>query len=502
MKILFLNPSRDGSADIPLNLPILISLLKNNNHEVRLFDLADYLVFEDKANERIFFKEAKFDPEKVRNDRKAHYKDAYGDVVTGSELKHSDYRDDFATTLVDFKPDMIAVSCLSVDFRFTCDFLSGFKHRYQIPTIFGGIHAILMPEETLASPICDYVCVGEGEESFIELLYALENSKSLEGVRGIWYKKEGAIVKNAPAPLTDMATLPPADFTCFDPIHFYRPFDGNRYKMVNYELSRGCPFGCSYCVNSVLKEKYKGLGHYHRMKQVNQSIGELTFLIDKYDFDFVRFWDEDFTAISVSRLEEYSRAYSREIHLPFLIYARVNSVTEKKVRILKDMGCKTFAMGIESGNESIRARVMYRHVSNDAIIETFRLVKSVGIRASAYNIIGLPCETRKEIFDTIELNRMVKPDSFSVTYLEPYKGVPIRKMCEDEGLDPSYEVTEWDPLRPKFVPKGMSYDELRGLFRTFPFYVRFPKDRYNEIEHAEREDTVYEQLLAEFAQIR
>jgi len=265
--------------------------------------------------------------------------------------------------------------------------------------------------------------------------------------------------------------------------------------MLNIELSRGCPFNCTYCVNGVLKEKYRGLGTYHRIKTVQQSIEELNFLIKKYGFNFIRFWDEDFTSINVSYLQKYAEAYIQQINLPFLIYARVDTINEDKVKILKKMGVKAFAMGIESGNEFIRKNVLNRRMSIKEIIDKFALVKSYGIRVSAYNMIGLPFETREAIFDTIELNRMVDPDSFSVTLLEPYKGTPIRKMCEEQGLDPNHETT-WGV--PQFIPKGMTAEELQGLYRTFRFYVRFPKSKYAEIRQAERDDAVYAKLAREF----
>lgn len=500
MKVLFFNPSRAGQGNIPLNIPLLIAALKKRRHEVKLFDLSDYACFDSlrKSYENIFFKEAEFDCEKVLNDRRRFYKDDFGTVVQGIELRKTDYWADFENLLNSFSPDIIAVSSLSVDFRFACEFLSSFKEKYTIPVIFGGINAILLPEETINSKSCDYICNGEGENSFPNLLGALEQKKNLKEVKGVWFKDKGAVVRNLPEALTDLTTLPVPDYDCFDPVHFYRPFDGKRYKMLNYELSRGCLFSCTYCVNGTLKEKYKGLGKYHRVKEAGQSIKELVFLIKKYKFDFIRFWDEDFTSIDANYLEEYSNFY-KQINLPFLIYARVDTVTEKKVQILKKMGCLTFAMGIESGNEFIRKNVMGRNISNQVIIDKFNLVKSYGIRVSAYNIIGVPYETREAIFDTIELNRAINPNSFSVTMLEPYKGTPIRTICEEEGLDPNHETVY---NKPQFIPKGMTQGELAGIFRTFALYIRFPKDRIQEIKRAESDDSVYRELLSEFNKIK
>ena len=296
MKILFFNPSRAGLGNIPINIPLLISILVEKKHTVELFDLSDYDVFNDKEYESIFFKEAQMDESKVIKDRKKFYGNSFGKSVHGTELKKSDYTSDFEELLKKFKPDIIAVSSLSVDFKFACNFLRPFVKEYNVPVIFGGIHVTLIPEESMRDEVCSIACIGEGENAFPKFLEAMEKGQSLEQIEGFWIRKGDKIFKNPPAGLTDLTTLPILNLDLFDPIHFYRPFAGKRYKMLNYELTRGCPFNCTYCVNGALKNLYKGLGVYHRKKSVAQGINELKQLVKKYGFDFIRFWDEDFTA--------------------------------------------------------------------------------------------------------------------------------------------------------------------------------------------------------------
>ena len=499
MKVLFFYPSRAGKGSIPLNIPILIGEIKQRGHSATLFDLSDYDCFdvEREEYESNFYKTANYDYEKIKREREEFYNHSPGCgdyIISGDELRKTDYHHDFEILLEKYKPDIIAVSCLSVDFKFSQEFLFSFKVKYNIPVIYGGIHTILLPEEVINTDLCDYICIGEGENAFPNLLDALEGKRNIRTVAGIWFKDGNRVIRNPQEKMSDLNKLSIPNYHYFDPIHFYRPFDGKRYKMINYELSRGCPFNCSYCVNSTLKDVYKGLGKFHRTKNIENSIRELKYLINEYGFDFVRFWDDDFTSISTNYLEKYAEAYRKKINLPFLIAARVDTVTERKVEILSNMGCKHMSMGIESGNQHIRKTVMKRNTTDETIIKRYQLVKKYGIRVAAYNIIGLPGETRKEIFDTIEMNREVNPDSFSVTMLEPYRGTHIRSLCEEEGLDPNHETVY---NRAQFVPKGIKKSELLGLFRAFPLYVRLPRNRFDEIRSAETNDDVYRRLISE-----
>ena len=197
MRVLFINPSRAGQGNIPINIPLLIAVLKKQGHDIQLFDFSDYAIFDEsedsstKAFDTMFFKEAHLETKKIMKERQKFYGERFGKVVKGCELKKSDYTKDFVEALESFKPDLVAVSVLSVDFKFIEEFLLPFKKKYRIKVIFGGIHSVLLPEEIITSEVCDFVCIGEGENSFPELLDALDGKRKLNSVKGIWFKENG-----------------------------------------------------------------------------------------------------------------------------------------------------------------------------------------------------------------------------------------------------------------------------------------------------------------------
>lgn len=462
MKILLVYPSRVGRGNIPINIPILQAALKQAGHEVQIFDTNSYRwpqwgLLQTKLG--MFKKTDEYEYNKM--------------------LYESDPFADLENICRKFGPQVIAVSCLTTDFIFSLDLVKTAKKVIpSLISLYGGIHPIIASEAVLAHADIDFVCTGEGEEAIVEFVDNLQRGRYPLTVRNIWGKRNGSVVKSHLRPLTSLDSIPFQDLSGFEEFHFYRPFDGKIHRMANVEVSRGCFFPCSYCVNQTLKEKYNGLGKYHRIKSIDRAIAELVFLKQKHGFEFIRFWDEDFTSHSLEFLKDFAIAYQEKIGLPFLIYARCESITGEKVKVLKEMGCKTFAVGIESGSEWMRKNVLNRHVSNDTIIEKFNLIHKHGMRVSAYNMIGYPFETRKMIFETIELNRRCRPATSSVVFLEPYPGTKIMEMLIQEKLIPPDYVAEYKIDEPHFTPKLLTKKELAGLLRTFSLYTKLPKYTY------------------------
>lgn len=480
VRILLIYPSRIGRGNIPINIPILQAVLKQNGYEVKIFDNTNYYSFKYNAllTQMGVFK--KTDYEKYDN-----------------LLYRSDRFADFETLCRQFNPHIIGVSCLTSDFEFSLDYVRiAKKLNPRVITLYGGIHPTIMPEEVLNHPEVDFICVGEGEEALLNFTKRFSSGDDLLSISNIWGKQNGKIVKNTLRKLVDLDTIPFQDFSGFEEFQFYHPFDGKVYRMLNAEVSRGCVFGCSYCVNHTLQQIYKGLGRYYRTKSVERAIAELVYLKDKHNFTLIRFWDDDFTTKDELYLENFGKAYREKVNLPFIIYSRCETITEKKVKLLKDMGCVTFAIGIESGDENIRRHIMNRNVSNDEIIEKFNLVHKYNIRVSAYNIIGVPSETRASIFNTIELNRKCDPATSNVFFFAPY---PKTKMMDElikEGSMPPNYTFKSDFSEISYEPSSITKKELYGLYKTFNLYRKLPRYLFPLIKLCEQENKISQRLYS------
>jgi radical SAM superfamily enzyme YgiQ (UPF0313 family) len=219
--------------------------------------------------------------------------------------------------------------------------------------------------------------------------------------------------------------------------------------------------------------------------------------MENYDINYLFFTDESFLSMSKTRFEEFIEGY-KEIKLPFFIETRVETVKSGQAKALEKVGCDGIAMGVESGSQTIRKDLLKRLMQDDVIVTAFREFEKTSIRISANNIIGFPGETRENIMETIEVNRQINPDSVVVNAFRPYSGTVLRKICIEKGLISSEERAKDNRTYGAFDNGVLSSGEIEGIRKVFNLYAKFPKDRWNEIRNAEKDDLLREALNREY----
>ena len=259
----------------------------------------------------------------------------------------------------------------------------------------------------------------------------------------------------------------------FDERHFFKPFDGKMWRSGYIELTRGCPFSCTYCVNSFLNDVLYCKEKKHiRFKNINRSIAEIKMLNERYKFEFIFFTDENILTLPFDSLKKYAELWQREIKLPFYMTTRVETMTDDKAKLLRDMGCATVAFGIECGNENFRRKVLKRFNTNKQIIKAFSLCRKHGIRTTANNMFGFPYETEELVCDTIRLNREIKADSFSLSIFAPYMGTSLHETCVKEGY-----IKEGVPPRISIIDESvldmpqLKRERILELYKNFVKYI-------------------------------
>ncbi|MBF0244660.1 MAG: B12-binding domain-containing radical SAM protein [Planctomycetes bacterium] len=395
----------------------------------------------------------------------------------------------------EFSPDLIGISFTTSEFG-ELKSIAAQATAMGISVVAGGIHPTVRPEDVLAVPGVSMVVRGEGEQALVELLNTLEAGHGPEGVDNVWTKRGQHVIKNPVRPyIADLDSLPFMDYSIFDDAHHIGAYQGQAVRYIRPQSSRGCPFECSYCVNARLHQIYEGQKRHVRRKSPGRFLDELINGRQEINFEVVRMVDETFTAAPVEWLGEFARLYQEHIHKPIIITTRPESVSPKKMELLRTLHEDVqVTMGIETGNEAFRKKVCNRKMSNKTIIKAFHLCRELGFRTAAFNMLGLPGETRALSLETAMLNREARVDTPIMSYFYPFPGSHLRQVCldmgyiEDELHDVDYSTNSF--LNMPQYPLA----QMRGIKRTFVLYAKMPKKYLPNIERAETDDASFARL--------
>ena len=202
-----------------------------------------------------------------------------------------------------------------------------------------------------------------------------------------------------------------------------------------FETSRGCPFNCSYCVNAKLHKIKREGGIMHpgtyRFFSPEEIVKRMKNKKDQYGYNHIQLIDENMPNMPVSNLEHLAKLFKNQIGVGFFTQARPECFvkTPEKAEIMAEMGCKMVGLGVESGNYELRKNILHRPMKDGIVEKAVENLKKAGIMVATYYIIGFPTETEEMIRQTIDLHRRINPDRFSVRFLHPFPGTPIREFC-------------------------------------------------------------------------
>jgi anaerobic magnesium-protoporphyrin IX monomethyl ester cyclase len=492
MKLLLVYLNQEYRPMVPLDLTCVEGYVKRGGHEVKIFDTSFYA---DILN---------LSDSKKKVQAGAYYGVDYSKY--GVRIIERSMRDDFLLLVKDYQPDLIGFGVYSYTAKHADDLSMAVKKRFpDIPILHGGIHNTIRPEENIKKDWVDMICVGEGEMACLELCDAIEEGKTDFGnIENIWTKKNGKVRKMPLRQLIDLNVIPAPDWSSYRTYHQYGPIEGKVYKLALTEFTRGCPYSCTFCEGVQVKElsKKAEIGTYVRHKTPEKFIEDCGKLIDKYGIEFFYFVDGTFLSMPYSVLDKLAHLWSLQIKKPFLCLTTVSSITEKRVRLLKKMGCFQVNIGIESGSEKVRNDVYNKpKASNEKVIQSFCTLNKHNIRTSSFNIMGLPWENRADVFDTIELNRKSKALRTNMSIYIPYEGTPLTEKIRKMGyVDEETALGDESTATVKLCG-DMTRDEIEGLYRTFALYCKVPKKLFPLLKACEKDNDNSKFVLEELKKI-
>lgn len=325
--------------------------------------------------------------------------------------------------------------------------------------VLGGPEPVNYAEEYLSRG-ADFIVAGEGEETLAALLAArlAGDVARYEEIDGLVFRNAaGAIVRTRPrAQLPELDDQPIPDREAIDLekyLEAWRTHHGVR--SVSVITARGCPYTCRWCSHSVY-------GFSHRRRSPENVADELEFLVSRYQPDQVWYADDVFT-INKRWLTRYAEELERRsIRLPFETITREDRLDEKVIDTLAAMGCYRIWIGAESGSQRI-LDAMDRRTDAGRMRSMIRLLRSRGIRAGTFIMLGYEGEEWEDLDATARHLRESLPDDLLTTIAYPIKGTPYYEDVASKVV----------PLRPW---------EL-GSDRDLTVQGRFTTDFYGHAQH-------------------
>ncbi len=327
------------------------------------------------------------------------------------------------------------------------------KSEFDIPIIWGGIHPTVSPEE--CAEYTDMVCKGEGEEVMLDVCRRIRDKESWEDVANLCYKKDGKVVQNPLRPLEqDLDRYPSQDFELstqylchkFDVLKiteellydFLPSGYGPGTYGYNTMATRGCPYGCTYCFNSTLRETYSGKGKLLRRRSIELVVDEMADMKRRFPkISYMLFSDETFLmGQKVSWMADFAKMYKEKVGVPFSCCVSPENVSREGLKHLIDAGLFNLQMGIQTGSRRTLKEVYDRRDNIDKLLEATKIINEFPEIIPLYDVIlDNPYETAEDFKETIRLlTQIPKPFELQLFTLTWYPGAKLTERALKDGL--------------------------------------------------------------------
>ena len=352
------------------------------------------------------------------------------------------------------KPDLILIAVRSPFIEITKKVTDSLKHL-GVPILWGGMHVILRPDQCIEYN--DIICLGEGEDTLLELCERIKNKQDYSDVKNLWVKKNGQISRNPLRPLApDLDKYPFPNFTdenstfienntAYPGYFALNPYAKDELMVLS---SRWCPYNCSFCCNSNLQRMYPG--KIYRRRSVDNTIENLLKL-KKRGIKKFYFMDEVFSKDN-KWLQDFCPKYKKEINLPFKCLYFPSDINEDLVKALSEAGLTFVSMGVQTGSEKTRKELYNRPGTNKQILDAINILNKYNIEICLDLLLDNPLEAFEDKMESVnlfmEIPRGYQLNMYSMVFFpdtDLTKTAMARGIVTEEQLDGANRssITNW-----------------------------------------------------------
>jgi anaerobic magnesium-protoporphyrin IX monomethyl ester cyclase len=269
----------------------------------------------------------------------------------------------------------------------------------------------------------DYVLLGEGEETLLELLNQLSTGREAGQVIGL-----ASHSTLHPLRRPDISTLDALPFPAWDlvDVQKYKKLwrDHHGYYSMNMVTTRGCPFHCNWCAKPIWGQRYNS-------RSPENVAAELKWLKENFSPDHIWFAD-DILGLKPNWLERFADVTQQmDAVVPFKCLQRADLVNEKTAVALAKAGCKTVWLGAESGSQKI-LDAMEKGDKVEDISRATVLLHENGIQVGFFLQFGYPGEHWEDVQKTLKMVRECSPDDIGVSVSYPLPGTKFFERVKME----------------------------------------------------------------------
>lgn len=307
--------------------------------------------------------------------------------------------------------------------------------RSDVIVVVGGVNSTFMWRELLTCcPAIDYVLRGYGQPGLRSFLASLESGIDVSAP-GLASRRHG---EGNPVP---MSPVTPEDFAPPSLVGL----DVSRYlrwtKTYPLLTHTGCDFSCSFCT-SVMPNPFQN-------KEVHRPIEDVIVEMNgAADLGFERFFmsANTFTSRRDRCLNLCAAIRHAGIHerATWTCMTRVDYIDPVLLGAIKAAGCTDIAFGVETAGASQWRSLHKGCFSEETIREAFDAARAIGLRTTAYLIMGVPTQTPRDIEATITLVRDLDPDYRVVSFFQPFPGTPFWESAASLGLSELEPAENWN----------------------------------------------------------
>ena len=391
-------------------------------------------------------------------------KKGYSVEIFDAEARNMEFQETI-NSILNKKPDIVGMTATTPLFDSCIKIAEKLKEvNSNIKIVLGGPHITALPKESLSFKSVDFVIMGEGEYTMLELVETIEKKGDFSKIKGVGYKEKD---KNILNPVRELITnLDELPFPARDLIEnnlYLKMYTGKQYTLI--VTTRGCPYSCTFCDSAVT------FGHRARFRSAQNVIDEIKGIIDRYGIRDITFTDDTFTLDKKRTIEICKKIIENKLDISFICSSRANTIDEERLSWLKKAGCWQITFGLESGDNDI-LKMMKKGITVEQARQAIQLTKKFGIGTHASFIIGSPGDNLQTINKTIEFAKELDTDYAQFSIATPFPGTEMWEMAKKQGIIMSEDFSKFTwYYSPVFETKEFDAEQLKEIqkeaYRTY-----------------------------------